>query len=388
MALYSLQIFSFSAASFSPAWFTPNWNLSDGGWPNVAGAGLTMTAAPAVTALIEDTDLDGSTPSWNPAMTLSAQSLDDDSSHQILMNDITVNGVTYLAADGNVIQDEYEVTLTDGTNTYRFVGISLSPDGGVSSSLIGFAWDGPAPPVGVPLTYVSGSANDYQSVVPCFTPGTEILTPTGPRPIERLRVGDLVTTQGHGAQVLRWIGKRRLSAQVLRAAPELRPIVIAPGALGPGLPARALRVSPQHRMLVRSAIAERMSGTREVLVAAKQLVGLPGITVDTDCTGVVYLHLLFDRHEIVTANGAASESLYTGQQALRAFSRAQRRELLTLFPELLAAPTPPEPARLILSGRLGRRLAQRHLQNARALVEPGANGLRAPPPRVIGAPQG
>ena len=84
-------------------------------------------------------------------------------------------------------------------------------------------------------------------------------------------------------------------------------------------------------------------------------------------TEVTYLHLLFDRHEILRANGAESESLYLGEQALRALGDAARREIAVLFPELLAAGT--EPARKLLSGRLGRKMAARHFRNAKALVE-------------------
>ena len=64
-----------------------------------------------------------------------------------------------------------------------------------------------------------------------------------------------------------------------------------------------LIVSPQHRMLVRSQIAQKMFGTPEVLVAAKQLCQLRGIDVVEDLVDVTYVHFLFDAHQIVLANG-------------------------------------------------------------------------------------
>ncbi len=97
------------------------------------------------------------------------------------------------------------------------------------------------------------------------------------------------------------------------------------GALGPGHPARPLVVSPQHRILVRSAIAQRMFGSAEVLVAAKQLLSLDGIDVAQDLETVEYFHILFDRHEIVFAKGTETESLYTGPQALRGIAAPRER---------------------------------------------------------------
>ncbi|WP_305884600.1 Hint domain-containing protein, partial [Limimaricola litoreus] len=43
----------------------------------------------------------------------------------------------------------------------------------------------------------------------CFTAGTRIATPFGPRRAEDLAVGDLVLTRDHGPQPLRWTGSRR-----------------------------------------------------------------------------------------------------------------------------------------------------------------------------------
>ncbi|KGJ16865.1 Hint domain-containing protein [Paracoccus sanguinis] len=203
--------------------------------------------------------------------------------------------------------------------------------------------------------------------IPCFTAGTRIATPRGAVPIEALRAGDAVLTRDHGARPLRWVGRRRLGAAALASAPHLRPVRIRAGALGPGCPAADLTVSPQHRMLVTSRIAQRMFGTAEVLVAAKQLTSLPGISIDTEATEVEYIHLLFDDHEVVTANGAASESLYTGAEALRAVGRAARAEILELFPALRHG-VPGAPARPLVRGRQARSLAARHLRNLRPLV--------------------
>jgi hypothetical protein len=205
----------------------------------------------------------------------------------------------------------------------------------------------------------------------CFCAGTMIDTDQGPRPIESLAAGDMVRTLDHGFQPLRWIGQRDLNALALQVAPNLRPIRISADALGRGLPQHDLLVSPQHRILMRSSIAERVSGAREVLIAAKHLVGLPGISEMTIPAPVSYLHLLFDRHEVVFANGAEAESLYTGTQALRALTREARAEIFTLFPELRDNATPPQAARPLTTGRIGRKLSARHAKNQKPIVMAG-----------------
>ena len=201
--------------------------------------------------------------------------------------------------------------------------------------------------------------------IPCFCRGTLIATSRGEVPVEQLEVADMVVTRDHGLRPLRWIGKRSLDAVDLAAAPRLRPIRIAAGALGHGLPSQDLLVSPQHRILVRSEIAQRMFGCAEVLVAAKQLLQIDGFE-QVDMPEVEYFHLLFDEHEIVRSNGAETESLYTGPQALRAVGAAARDEILTLFPQLRE--TPCAAARPLIPGARARKLAQRHAQNGKDLI--------------------
>lgn len=209
--------------------------------------------------------------------------------------------------------------------------------------------------------------------VVCFTSGTSIRTPRGDIPIEDLRKGDLVCTLDNGPQPIRWIGSRHISAAELDAHPNLRPIRIRAGALGPNIPEQDLMVSPQHRILVRSRIAVRMLDAQEVLIAAKHLLEVDGVDVASDLADITYYHFLFDQHEIVVAHGAEAESLYTGRQALKSVSPEARKEIFLLFPELESADCPPPTARHIVARTRASTLAQRHLRNSRPLV----TGLRA-----------
>lgn len=208
---------------------------------------------------------------------------------------------------------------------------------------------------------------DLEARVACFTRGTIIETDKGPRAIETLRAGDLVWTLDSGHQPIRWIGETRLDAQALTDAPQLRPIRIAAGALGNGAPARDLLVSPQHRILLKSRIALRMFGATEVLVAAKQLLSIDGIE-QVDADAVDYVHFMCGAHHVVLSNGALTESMYAGAQALAALSPAARDEILELFPAIAEGAETMEPARMMVPGSRARRLAQRHSENRQMLV--------------------
>lgn len=173
---------------------------------------------------------------------------------------------------------------------------------------------------------------DIEEVIPCFTLGTLIETAEGPRRVESLQPGDLVLTLDDGLQPLRWIGQRVLSARALAADPSLRPVVLAPDALGANLPDAALAVSPQHRLLFQGAGCELHFGEDEVLVPAAHLVGQPGVA--RGAGPVTYVHLMFDRHQVVRTHGVWSESYQPGARTLASAGSAQRDELFRLFPDL------------------------------------------------------
>ena len=216
---------------------------------------------------------------------------------------------------------------------------------------------------------ISFAPNIFEIEIPCFTLGTLIATPTGLRAVDSLRVGDLVQTADHGAQVVRWINQRRIGAAALALLPQLRPIRIKAGALGEGCPQADLVVSPQHRMLVRSKVALRMFDAGEVLVAAKHLLGLPGIAVAEDLAEVTYVHFLCDQHEVVFANGAPTESLYAGPMTLRALGEAAVAEIMQIFPDLAQLDSfRLSPARPLVRGSDGRHMAARHLKNSMDLL--------------------
>lgn len=183
----------------------------------------------------------------------------------------------------------------------------------------------------------------------CYCAGTMIETPYGPRAVEELKVGDVVLTRDNGLQPIRWVGVRSMVT-----SPKSAPIRIAAGAMGN---TQTLLVSPQHRLLVTGYRAELYFGHAEVLVAARHLVNgndisklEPGVTT--------YYHIMFDQHEIITANGAMSESFQPGAYSLPGLDAGAREELFEILPELRANPQAHvKAARQTVRGQAGMLLA-------------------------------
>lgn len=157
--------------------------------------------------------------------------------------------------------------------------------------------------------------SDGRALAACCARGTRICAVAGEVAVEDLAPGDLVETVDAGAQPLLRVRRRILSPEDLRAAPGLRPVRIPAGALGGGLPRRDLVLSPQHHVLVRSRLAERMIGAEEVLVAALHLAGSGGIAQTDPEDGIDYWQLMFDSHQLIHAEGARIECPFTGHDA-------------------------------------------------------------------------
>jgi len=181
--------------------------------------------------------------------------------------------------------------------------------------------------------HVSAPGRAHKPQTPCFVEGTAIATARGNVAVEDLRTGDLVLTRDNGYRPIRWIGARHFDAEALARYPELAPVRIAAGSIAVNTPSADLLVSPQHRMLLSGAASMALGGETEILASADSLVGLGIASVD-ETGSVTYYHILFDAHEIVLANEAWSESFNPAQAALDGLHPLQRREILTIFPEL------------------------------------------------------
>ncbi len=177
------------------------------------------------------------------------------------------------------------VTIHDTTGDFSFntTGSDLTP--GTYTSL-----------TGGPLSLVADGSGGIK-IVACFLAGTGIMTPEGEKPVEALRPGELVTTLANGNVPIKAIASRAFDRLEDIAASRLRPVWISAGAFAVNVPHRDLYVSPDHSMLL-----------DDVLVPAQLLVNGSSITQPPRTRPIEYYHVEVEPHDIILAEGAASES--------------------------------------------------------------------------------
>lgn len=158
-----------------------------------------------------------------------------------------------------------------------------------------------------PGFYTTDQVATYTHHYVCFAADTAIATPRGLCAAGDLRPGDRVFTLDAGQRPILWTGRR-----AVRGSGAGCPVLFAPGSIGNDRP---LRLSRQHRVMLRSPRAELLFGSHEVLVPAKALVNGHDIRF-SPCGSVTYVHLLLDSHQILmAAGGAPCESLLPGDMA-------------------------------------------------------------------------
>lgn len=159
-----------------------------------------------------------------------------------------------------------------------------------------------------------------------FTRGTQITLATGEqRAIETLRPDMRILTRDSGPQPVRWIGRA-----TLRAHGAYAPVVITKGTLGN---AGDLIVSQHHRVFLYQRDRHHGLPTAEILVQAKHLVD--GDRVFRREGGFVdYFSLVFDRHEIIYAEGIPAESLMVNEATVSRLPPELAADVSARFPGL------------------------------------------------------
>lgn len=311
-----------------------------------SGAGATEITAGANGPL--SSSVVGETMTVDGAANFYAVEIDDDSDDDFLedqfvegggdggASDGTSDSQTIIAAgttfpglsDGNLVELEYEIVLS-GSDGSTVTIYSLASAAGGENANDTILWLSNAE-IDPSVTYTIVSSADgpeipYSTLFVCFTKGTMIDTPSGPRAVEALSEGDLVNTKNHGPQPIRWISSRTIMTDANTA-----PVTITKGTLNAETD---LTVSPQHRILVSGWRAELFFGEHEIFVPAKGLVN--GDTIYQHSPGeVTYVHFMCDRHEIVFSNGVETESFHPGEESLSTLCERSKKELFTIFPEL------------------------------------------------------
>lgn len=214
-----------------------------------------------------------------------------------------------------------------------------------------------------PLTF-EGELKEYVipaidgGYVPCFAPGTLITTPEGERPVESLKVGELVTTAEGNHVPVKWIGHRRIPHRFVDARNAM-PVRIAAGALGEGLPRRDLYVSPDHALYVDGLLVQSQALVNGVSIEQVK-------TWPEEC--LEYFHIELAQHDLVLAEGMPAET-FVDNVTRRGFDNYD--EYVALYGEGSPVPELPLPRvknRRQLPARIRRRLMDIALRGHRGIA--------------------
>mgnify|MGYP000742731861 CR=1 FL=1 len=276
---------------------------------------------------------------------------DEVDSSQKIGGDVDLDGKEY--SEGTTVHSAYD--LLDSSSGMKVTSLHFGGDGYEQGAVHGLVSNVPMEAGKTYSFNVERTShkqdNQYSDYAACFASETLIQAVEGDVTVADLKPGDLVATLDGGLLPVLKVLSRSIGVAEMAAKPNLRPVRITAGAMGQGLPKRDLLVSPQHRMLVSGPTSLRMFGEEEALISARKLTVLPGVYVDNDVDSIPYVHLVFDTHPVVFAEGAPSESFFLAEQSIGALTDEAREELIQIFPDLEGAQESYDGARLMPIGK-------------------------------------
>jgi hypothetical protein len=327
--------------------FASGDTIGNGGTLEI-GAGATVTGTIAFGGVNGEIKIDGTSLPTDPTLAIGATI-----GGMVRGDVIDLTGIAYNTTNSAVLSGSDVLKVTENGQTY-----DLQLAGNFTGNTFNLAPDG------------SGTLIEEDNT-PCYCRGTLILTDRGEVPVEELAIGDLVMTVSGEAKPIKWIGMRSYDGRFIRGQRDVLPVVITAGALGEGIPARDLWVSPEHALYI-----------DKLLVPAKLLVNGMTITQVAAVERLEYFHIELDPHDVIFAEGTPAETYIECDNRLMFHNAA---EYTALYPE--TAPCQPYAPR-IAEGRAATTIRKRLLARAVMLGnemtrDPGlhliADGVAVPP---------
>lgn len=192
-----------------------------------------------------------------------------------------------------------------GVSTLTYSGYTIT-SGGVEYPVFAFP-GGPyvvaLPQQGSTQTLIgsTGTSNAFQNEpnsYMCFAAGTQIATPSGEAPVESLAAGDEIRCADGRIALVKWIGRQSVLSRI--ASQKLQPVRIRAGALGQTIPHSDLTVTADHGMIVDGLVINASALVNGATIDFVPLSELP--------PRVTYYHIETEGHDVILANGAATET--------------------------------------------------------------------------------
>lgn len=184
--------------------------------------------------------------------------------------------------------------------------------------------------------------NSVTATINCFTAGTRIATPDGPRAVETLEAGDLVLTASGAAQPVKWLGETNVDTRLTHPA-KVNPICITAGALGGGLPEQDLLLSADHAIEIDGVLYNAGALVNGSTIYQKLQMPRDGFT---------YYHIETEAHDLVLAEGVAAETYidYADRDTFDNAADAEERVIAEMeLPRISTARLVPEDLRARLA---------------------------------------
>jgi len=213
-------------------------------------------------------------------------------------------GGAFIAVSGFAVGDTIDLSTLaySGTTTATLDGSTLAVTEGAVTETVAFNPYVAAPAGPFVLTPDGNGGTDI--TMACFAEGTRIATARGEVAVERLRQGDSVVTHAGGSQPVVWLGHRHIDCRRHPRPDKVWPVRVQKNALGAGLPAHDLLLSPDHALFIDGA-----------LIPVHLLINGDSI-VQERRDEITYWHVELPAHDVLLAERLPCESfLDTGNRS-------------------------------------------------------------------------